>query len=542
MNVLLFISVPYFQMRETNFYNSYHLKKALALLHSTFTEFRAHEQIENKFIIKRLKLKLQQLSIKNDAVCNCHKDSKLLYILDLLRMGHRKLRSFNERKTYVKELREALQEFTNDFLPHMREEEEVFQPLLQKYFSYDELRALKRRVLQEHFISEKIHSQLDEENEISVQAEDSPILQLSDEILIQIFSLLDKPDLIRMGKTCKHLHTLCLDGTLWKHINPIKWAKGDWSPGKLFRETEDNEELTELEIARENKILSGFVKYALPKIGKQIVSVDLSRSKTIRNTMLSKFFYYAPNIRYLNLSYTEISDAAFKRIGLKRSGQNLRYLNLTSCSKLTDTALLRISSALHFGLPAPTPVTGKVCSFVRFFDMNDKLPKCMCNKSEETVEKRIRRLSGDKMSFSRTRRQQFGGENENSDVKDKRTCSLENLTHDISSSDCSCPHSDRSSVLEYLSLSGCFQLTDLSLKCLGAGNGLPNLENINFSGLFRLSGCALSHFIKKCPKLKPENFYFCDNICCGSFGNMANGCANLDYGDKFCCRNGYAQF
>jgi F-box/leucine-rich repeat protein 5 len=36
-------------------------------------EFKTHEAIENRFIMKKLKNKLKGLSIQNTAVCNCHK-------------------------------------------------------------------------------------------------------------------------------------------------------------------------------------------------------------------------------------------------------------------------------------------------------------------------------------------------------------------------------------------------------------------------------------------------------------------------------------
>ena len=48
------------------------LQLLLESLLKTFMEFKSHEQIENQFILKKLKHKLRQLSIQNSAVCNCH--------------------------------------------------------------------------------------------------------------------------------------------------------------------------------------------------------------------------------------------------------------------------------------------------------------------------------------------------------------------------------------------------------------------------------------------------------------------------------------
>ncbi|GBN18849.1 F-box/LRR-repeat protein 5 [Araneus ventricosus] len=55
-----------------------------------------------------------------------------------------------ERINFGLKLRQALQEFTGSFLPHMKEEEEVFQPMLMKYFEYEELKCLKEQVIEEH--------------------------------------------------------------------------------------------------------------------------------------------------------------------------------------------------------------------------------------------------------------------------------------------------------------------------------------------------------------------------------------------------------
>ena len=68
-----YILVSFTQLQTTNFSNVVDLELLLDRLSRTFVEFRTHEQIENRLIMKRLKLKLNMLSINNTAVCNCHK-------------------------------------------------------------------------------------------------------------------------------------------------------------------------------------------------------------------------------------------------------------------------------------------------------------------------------------------------------------------------------------------------------------------------------------------------------------------------------------
>ena len=61
------------QLQTTNFSNVVDVQLLLDTLFRTFVEFKSHEQIENRFIMRKLKTKLKERSIKNTAVCNCHK-------------------------------------------------------------------------------------------------------------------------------------------------------------------------------------------------------------------------------------------------------------------------------------------------------------------------------------------------------------------------------------------------------------------------------------------------------------------------------------
>ena len=52
-----------------------------------------------------------------------------------------------ERIKYGLKLEKELVKFQQHFLPHMQEEEDIFQPLLVQYFSVEELKELKESVL-----------------------------------------------------------------------------------------------------------------------------------------------------------------------------------------------------------------------------------------------------------------------------------------------------------------------------------------------------------------------------------------------------------
>ena len=102
------------------------MTSVLEQLCHTFHVFKAHEQIENRFIMRRLKEKLMALDITDAAVCNCHSDNRLAEMMTMVLEGYRwAQKSLEERLKYRLRLKKALEDFTNDFIPHMKEEEEV---------------------------------------------------------------------------------------------------------------------------------------------------------------------------------------------------------------------------------------------------------------------------------------------------------------------------------------------------------------------------------------------------------------------------------
>lgn len=116
----------YTQLTDTNFANAVHLTSLLENLRNTFHEFRDHEAIENQFIMTRLKDKMRELSVRSNAVCNCHADNRLTDMLELVRDGFKCAEKTEmDRNNYGLQLQSALEDFTKHFLPHMEEEEKV---------------------------------------------------------------------------------------------------------------------------------------------------------------------------------------------------------------------------------------------------------------------------------------------------------------------------------------------------------------------------------------------------------------------------------
>lgn len=177
----------------------------------------------------------------------------------------------SERIIFGSQLQKVVSEFTEQFIPHMKEEEEIFQPLLMKYFAYEELRLLKEQVIQQHEIwKEKLLAQKetaenmlallntvasevseyrssgdDEEYQETLQTlveltcenlvkktnkseieETAGFNDLPQEMIVQIFSYLNPLDRARCAQVSKHWNMLVYSPQLWKVVYPTNWAKG----------------------------------------------------------------------------------------------------------------------------------------------------------------------------------------------------------------------------------------------------------------------------------------------------------------------------
>uniref|UniRef100_A0A3P9D493 Hemerythrin-like domain-containing protein n=1 Tax=Maylandia zebra TaxID=106582 RepID=A0A3P9D493_9CICH len=93
-------------------------------------------------------------SFLQSLLYNVHSDNKLSEMLSLFEKGLHEYEQLN----YAQQLKERLEAFTQDFLPHMKEEEEVFQPMLMQYFSYEELKDIKKQVIAQHCNQQQLDS------------------------------------------------------------------------------------------------------------------------------------------------------------------------------------------------------------------------------------------------------------------------------------------------------------------------------------------------------------------------------------------------
>ena len=105
--------------------------------------------------------------------------------------------------------------------------------------------------------------------------------------------------------------------------------------------------------------------------------------------------------------------------------------------------------------------------------------------------------------------------------------------------------------LEFLSLSGCYRITDDELWHLvnagGDGDGeekveagLPRLKHLDLSGCMNVSVEGLLPVLETCPLINFSHLFYCDNVFLGEgIDDLASGCRNLARGsNRVCCRSG----
>lgn len=180
------------------------------------------------------------MAVYNSAVCNCHKDDEFTPLFSLVEMGYtfiNKNKPKSERISFGIRLRKALNQFTNRFVPHMKEEEEVFQPLLMEYFTQEELADLKTLVIKLHIQQRKTNLNEQPNGEMKKESQEDTVLidgfmrendmssinQLPDEIILKIFSKLSFGDMFKSARVSKRWNHLIYDKNNWKKLTFADW-------------------------------------------------------------------------------------------------------------------------------------------------------------------------------------------------------------------------------------------------------------------------------------------------------------------------------
>ncbi|XP_019936959.2 F-box/LRR-repeat protein 5 [Paralichthys olivaceus] len=670
------------KLSKTNFSNNNDFRSFLQSLCATFKEFKMHEQIENEYIISLL----QQRCC---TVYNVHADNKLSEMLTLFEKGLHSVKSEYEQLNYVQQLKERLEAFTQDFLPHMKEEEEVFQPMLMEYFTYEELKDIKKQVIAQHCSqhpwdcaaevlkgftlwsqAEELHKAFkyaDHEKtdyELEKKKDSSThISQLPTEIMLRLFHYLGPQDLCRCSQVSSSWSELAKTGSLWRHLYPVHWARGDYyngppgdldqepndvwvksrqNEGRAYQEWDEDADVDESDVSdhtvgslaistarREKKLLNGIIQNLLPAVGPSVKSIVLAYSSTVSSKMMRQILSLCPNITHLDLTQTDVTDFAFDSWSSVGACLSLEHLDLSGCEKITDHTLKKLS----FGLgdltsstcfdkrvdrrakllkSSTVPITlmdernlhpvGRKRQAILFkqgtgrwgtarrpaqvwvLDSSDladiedaaewsgrggmSLPdagsfvetqllgtSCSCKKGRGRGQRTNASYLHQQYSMSREMfcghstcctndmaLRTFIGPKCESGTTRNITAEFRTKCSSFEGLQCLEPEnrtdqSETKRSLRFLSLSGCYQVTDLGLRALSQRGGLPVLEHLNLSGCLFITEVGLQELVSACPSLNDEHFYYCDNIN-GPHADTASGCQNLQCGFRACCRSG----
>ncbi|XP_069555399.1 F-box/LRR-repeat protein 5 [Brachyistius frenatus] len=387
------------KLSKTNFSNNNDFRSFLQSLCATFKEFKMHEQIENEYIIGLL----QQRCC---TVYNVHSDNKLSEMLSLFENGLHSVKSEYEQLNYAQQLKERLEAFTQDFLPHMKEEEEVFQPMLMQYFTYEELKDIKKQVIAQHCSQQQwdcaaevlkgfsLWSQAEELQKAFKYADhektdyeleknrnsSTHISQLPTEIMLRLFHYLSPEDLCRCSQVCSSWSELSKTGSLWRHLYPVRWARGDYysgppedidqepaeewvksrqKEGRAYQEWDEDADVDESDVSglkegslaistaqREKRLLNGIIQNLLPAVGPSVKSIILAYSSTVSSKMVRQILSLCPNITHLDLTQTDVTDFAFDSWSALGACHSLEHLDLSGCEKITDHTLKKLSVGL----------------------------------------------------------------------------------------------------------------------------------------------------------------------------------------------------
>uniref|UniRef100_A0A3Q2PG58 F-box/LRR-repeat protein 5 n=2 Tax=Cyprinodontoidei TaxID=8087 RepID=A0A3Q2PG58_FUNHE len=671
------------KLSKTNFSNNNDFRSFLQSLCATFKEFKMHEQIENEYIIGLL----QQRCC---TVYNVHSDNKLSEMLSLFEKGLQSVKSEYEQLNYAQQLKERLEAFTQDFLPHMKEEEEVFQPMLMQYFTYEELKDIKKQVIAQHCNQQQLdcaaevlkgfslwtraeelqkafkyadHEKTDYDLEQNGSSS-THMSQLPAEIMLRLFHYLGPLDLCRCSQVCSTWSELVKTGSLWRHLYPVRWARGDYyrgppgdldqepdddwvksrqNEGRAYQEWDEDADVDESDVSghtegslaistaqREKRLLNGIIQHLLPAVGPSVKSIILAYSSTVSSKMVRQILSLCPNITHLDLTQTDVTDFAFDSWSYPGACRSLEHLDLSGCEKITDHTLKKLSVGLG-DLPSSagsdrrsdrrakllksctvplalmdegnlrtvgrrqqafifkhgTGRWGSACIPTQVWvldtsdlgDIEDAAEwshrggtpfseslaetqlvggSCCCRSrrrrrryrtgsdasylhqqyaiSGETLCGHSTCCSADTALRTFTGPQKESGSSRGSAAELRTKCSSSGGLQCVEPENrTDCSRSKRP--LRLLSLSGCYQVTDLGLRALSQRGGLPVLEHLNLSGCLLITEVGLQELVSACPSLKDEHFYYCDNIN-GPHADTASGCQNLQCGFRACCRSG----
>ncbi|XP_078064681.1 F-box/LRR-repeat protein 5-like, partial [Mustelus asterias] len=406
--------------------------------------------------------------------------------------------------------------------------------------------------------------------------------------------------LARTGALWRHLYPISWVRGDWYNgpppsvsLGPEYLCEDEEDQEDLSREWDEDADIDESEeggrwlstlskTQREAHLLQGLLHYLLPQVGPSVKTLVLAYSSTLSSQMVRQILNCCSQLEHLDLTQTAVTDSAFNR-SLLGSYHSLRHLDLSGCDRITDAALHHLSRALGDLAEEDHEMGGwrSECTWAPH-GCHDCPPEDSAVLGTQGLPGRVWLLPEDdlldieeagglKLRPSRSgplpRNPPSGAiaarcirhaHSQRAQARCGHTlCAADSSfrTKAAPSAHCNKMVRTRGSEgghstghwkvgvdpdarsLRFLSLSGCFQITDQGLRALMLHGGLPFLEHLDLSGCLSITGPGLQDLVSACPVLKDEYFFYCDNIS-GPHANTASGCQNLQCSVRACCRSG----
>ncbi|RXG69908.1 F-box/LRR-repeat protein 5 [Armadillidium vulgare] len=376
------------------------------------------------------------------------------------------------------------------------------------------------------------------------------------EILVKIFSYLSPPDRGRCAQVSSSWNEIIFTPLLWKEIYPIQWARGIWrwedaklnflledeasknSPQRDFSKYDEDADIDETENfvstvhQEEFSAFSSVISYLLPKIGKGVEKMVLDAGKNITSDQIRRALILCPNVTYFSASYTSFDYRTIEGLCNMRCFTKIRHLDLQGCENVDDLCLSLLAECLGTNEKTSSNYPSVCCINNEDDNFSYQEPACSACPLYNWQVNQVSYKGSYDFSVASNRCIKYGGEVKclyNEFPSDSYEFEIEELANIETKV-------ETEPSLEYLNLSGCWEITDRGLYDLLREGALQNITYLNVSGCFEIFGHNFTDLVKQCPYLQAKNIFYCNNIVDGPYPSEAGGCDTINHVVKKCCQ------
>jgi len=552
------------------------LEPSLQAIYEAMWEMKTHEYIENHYIMDQLKQRLQSRRVYNEVVCNCHEDSKLLDVIALVERVYQ-ADTQRERVKYGRRLQKAIKDFLDEFLPHMDEEESIFQPLLVENFDSSELKDMKEIVQKQHSLfRERVKS----EKSLKALKRKRSVL-LADKSKELDFSLED----LRFKKSyCQEVNDFLKKNP---KSNVSAKASGEKESKDSNQNVQDDDDSSDEVAAKKSKLAIDHQISDIPTSSKDSDQgpshLKTSNEYTIEDfpeELLVLIFSHlnpksllacgAVNHRWRKVAFSSVfwralyptqwarGQWSFDYIPLDLRADDDLLMSLSASSSIASSlssSCESLSGAETEDDPAPWKkgnATSKSEEDRVYFGLGLHLlprigwsvstmilsaSKTLNDQHVQILLSQVPNVRTVNLAYTHITSEAFNGLGQRKALRKLEELVLSGCVRvgdGLFAHLAKCYETRRPSKLRRLILSGCRSLTSLTLEYLAIHS--LNLQELDASGCYKMDGESLTLFVEECGRLRPEKLAYCNDIEDGPYPDTASGCLNLECELRFCCQ------